>query len=254
MRQSFYHIPLLGLIAATSTPVLAQQSEPSVESYLCTFAGKCGDQAAEPEAETRAAPETRGFRIARPGARQETTAAPETRGFRVARPGVRQTTPAPETKGFRVANPVAARPVAAPVGTRRSVAVARPASRPMAPRAVAAPAANSGRADLSIGFELGSDRMTSAGVAKARIFAQSLMLPELSSKRFAIEGHTDSSGDQAANVALSSRRAQAVADYLVGQGVDRGRLEVKGVGPASPLPGHRASDPANRRVEAALIS
>lgn len=249
MRQSFYRVPLLALVATLSAPAFAQQAEPSVESYLCTFAGKCGDAAEEPAPETRAAPETRGFRIARPGARQDSAPAPETRGFRVARPGrPQQAAPAPDTRGFRVATP-AARPAvaAAPVAARR------PAARP-APRPAAAAAPASGRADLSIGFELGSDRMTEAGVAKARIFAQSLMLPELQAKRFVIEGHTDSSGDRAANVALSERRAQAVADYLVGQGVDRSRIEVKGVGPASPLPGRRATDPANRRVEAALIS
>ena len=34
-----------------------------------------------------------------------------------------------------------------------------------------------------------------------------------------LEGHADSRGSEAANVALAGRRAQAAADYLVGRGV-----------------------------------
>lgn len=241
----------VALLAAS--PVVAQSApagDPSVDSYLCTFAGKCGDKPSTDEP-TKAAPATKGFRLAR-GPQEEpgpAKAAPETKGFRLAR-GPQTTTPvenAPATKGFRVAKgPVPAK--TAPSPTRRASAPAS-YSRP------APPAPNAGsRADLRIAFELGSDRMTSAGVAKARIFAQSLLMPELKSKRFSIEGHTDSLGSADANLDLSRRRAQAVADFLTSQGVDRTRLEVKGMGAQEPLPGLKAKDPANRRVEAELIS
>ena len=90
-------------------------------------------------------------------------------------------------------------------------------------------------------------------MASARIFAQSLMRPELAGKRFLIEGHTDLRGGRALNVPLSERRAQAVADFLASQGVDRSRLVPRGLGSDVPLPGHRSTDPANRRVEAALL-
>lgn len=239
----------LKLLAATSAFVVmgaapgyaqAQQvSDPSVESYLCTFAGKCGDQSAAAEQVTREAPATKGFRLAR-GPQQSQTptteTAPTTRGFRVARP-VPVATAKPK--------PVAAKPTPAP--RYSTPAAPRPAAVARAP--LAAP-----RADLMIGFELGSDRMTSAGLAKARVFARSLLVPELRAKRFQIEGHTDSRGNPDANIELSRRRAQAVADFLVEQGVDRTRLEVVGKGSATPLPGRRATDPINRRVEAELIS
>ena len=65
---------------------------------------------------------------------------------------------------------------------------------------------------------------------------------------------TDSSGSRAINVSLSQRRAQAVADYLMGQGVAQGRLEVRGFGFDRPLPGRPASARENRRVEAVRIS
>ena len=52
---------------------------------------------------------------------------------------------------------------------------------------------------------------------------------------------------------LSQQRAQAVADYLVSQGIAANRLEVRGYGFDRPLPSKYAS-PENRQVEAARIS
>ena len=91
-------------------------------------------------------------------------------------------------------------------------------------------------------------------MASARVFAQSLLTPELSGRRFVISGHTDARGGRALNMALSERRAAAVQDFLVAQGVDRSRLSARGVGPDEPLSGRGAADPANRRVEAELAS
>lgn len=239
------------IFLAVATPAAAQSApaaDPSVDSYLCTFAGKCGDQQPS-DAPTKAAPATKGFRLAH-GPQESTApakAAPDTKGFRLAR-GQQSAAPAnapvetaPATKGFRVAK--------GPAKTAPAPRRAAPA-----PTSYASTAGARSRADLRIAFELGSDRMTPAGLSKARIFAQSLMMPELKSKRFAIEGHTDSLGNADNNLDLSRRRAQAVADFLVSQGVDGNRLEVKGVGSQDPLPGLRSSDPANRRVEAELIS
>jgi len=104
-----------------------------------------------------------------------------------------------------------------------------------------------------IGFKLNSSQITADGQAKARVFAKSLLMPELSGKRFLIEGHTDSLGGLSANMDLSRRRAQAVADFLSQQGVERSRIEVRGFGPSMPLSGRSASDTRNRRVEAKLI-
>ena len=66
-----------------------------------------------------------------------------------------------------------------------------------------------------------------------------------------VEGHTDSDGDPAANQVLSEHRAQAVVDYLVSHGVDRGRLRPVGCAARDPLvandsPEHKA---LNRRTE-----
>ena len=67
-----------------------------------------------------------------------------------------------------------------------------------------------------------------------------------------ISGHTDSVGDDASNLRLSQRRAEAVRDYFVQQaGIDAKLLSVKGHGEAQPIAdnGTEAGRARNRRVE-----
>jgi outer membrane protein OmpA-like peptidoglycan-associated protein len=68
--------------------------------------------------------------------------------------------------------------------------------------------------------------------------------------RIEVQGHTDDRGDDARNLDLSDRRANAVRDYLIGKGIAAGRLEAKGYGGTQPL--DRAHNEAawakNRRV------
>jgi outer membrane protein OmpA-like peptidoglycan-associated protein len=69
--------------------------------------------------------------------------------------------------------------------------------------------------------------------------------------RVEIGGHTDALGDDGANQALSERRAQSVADYLVVQGVMANQLTVVGYGETRPkdAAGTQEADAANRRIE-----
>lgn len=71
--------------------------------------------------------------------------------------------------------------------------------------------------------------------------------------RFSIEvaGFTDNQGGRAANMDLSHRRADAVAEYLVGQGVGPSRLIAQGYGPDRPRASNAtpAGQAANRRIE-----
>jgi len=66
-----------------------------------------------------------------------------------------------------------------------------------------------------------------------------------------IAGHTDSTGGQAHNQALSERRAMSVANYLNGRGVDGRRMSVYGYGPSRPIASNAtaAGRAQNRRVE-----
>ena len=152
------------------------------------------------------------------------------------------------SRGFSLSTPETARP-------RRPAPRARSQRRPPQAAAPRRPAAAQGqRVNLRLTFELGSDKLTPQAVAEARVFGQSLMLPQLVNMRFRIEGHTDSVGTRTSNLALSQRRAQSVADFLVAMGVGRERLEVMGYGPDRPLPGLRTTAGDNRRVEAVRVS
>jgi OOP family OmpA-OmpF porin len=73
----------------------------------------------------------------------------------------------------------------------------------------------------------------------------------------ALVGHTDASGTLAANIALSERRAEAVAEVLVDRyGADRARIAAEGVGFLAPRATNQteAGRQKNRRVEVVVTS
>jgi outer membrane protein OmpA-like peptidoglycan-associated protein len=69
--------------------------------------------------------------------------------------------------------------------------------------------------------------------------------------KFEIGGHTDSDGEDAANLKLSQERADAVKVQLITMGVDAGRLSTKGYGETKPLVPNTSPEGKanNRRVE-----
>jgi len=66
-----------------------------------------------------------------------------------------------------------------------------------------------------------------------------------------IAGHTDSSGDDAMNLALSRRRAESVRQYLIGKGLKTENLVAKGYGETRPIADNTTAmgKQKNRRVE-----
>jgi outer membrane protein OmpA-like peptidoglycan-associated protein len=68
-------------------------------------------------------------------------------------------------------------------------------------------------------------------------------------------GHTDSSGSDAYNQTLSENRAKAVANVLMGNGVQQARIATKGYGESQPKASNAdaAGRAANRRVEIRLV-
>ncbi|MGH8279856.1 MAG: OmpA family protein [Gammaproteobacteria bacterium] len=66
-----------------------------------------------------------------------------------------------------------------------------------------------------------------------------------------VAGYTSSTGTAAYNLKLSQRRAESVMKYLVGHGIDAGRLTAKGYGEADPVASNKtaAGRAKNRRVE-----
>jgi len=104
-------------------------------------------------------------------------------------------------------------------------------------------------ANRIIEFQLGSATLTPSGQHILDELAE--VLPQLSSQRIQIIGHTDSSGSRATNLALSQARADAVKAYLVGKGLSASRFDTTGAGPDQPAasndtPTGRAK---NRRIE-----
>ena len=70
-----------------------------------------------------------------------------------------------------------------------------------------------------------------------------------------IEGHTDSTAPDDYNLALSQRRANAVEDFLIAQGVDPTRISAVGYGERQPIATNDtvAGRQANRRVEIVVL-
>ncbi len=74
-------------------------------------------------------------------------------------------------------------------------------------------------------------------------------------KAVLIEGHTDSQGSANLNQVLSQRRAEAVRDALIQDGVDAARLTAVGIGKDRPVADNATADgrARNRRVEIVVL-
>jgi OmpA-OmpF porin, OOP family len=70
-----------------------------------------------------------------------------------------------------------------------------------------------------------------------------------------VEGHTDSTASDSYNLALSQRRANAVEDFLISQGVDPTRIGARGYGEQLPVATNdtAAGRQENRRVELLVL-
>lgn len=83
------------------------------------------------------------------------------------------------------------------------------------------------------------------------------LLTEYPGNRLEISGHTDNIGSHAYNTELSQKRAQAIVDYLINQGVETNRLIAKGYGETRPLASNddeKEGRKFNRRTEFYVIS
>jgi cytochrome c oxidase subunit 2 len=71
-----------------------------------------------------------------------------------------------------------------------------------------------------------------------------------------LSGHTDNTGDAAANLALSQERADRVLNYLTDKGVDVSRLRAVGYGATRPVESNDTEEgrAQNRRIEFTILS
>ncbi|CAO3360273.1 putative lipoprotein [Azospirillum melinis] len=103
----------------------------------------------------------------------------------------------------------------------------------------------------AIGFRIGFGMNSASIPADAIPYLDSIaqFLAEHPQLHLIVEGHTDASGSDRYNLALSARRARAVRDYIVrAQGVSPQRLSYVGKGRSEPLTSDPYS-PENRRVQ-----
>lgn len=103
--------------------------------------------------------------------------------------------------------------------------------------------------NLSVQFATGSDKLTAGDRALLDKLAAALQQPELAQDRFAVAGHTDTTGDARINLELSCARALAVRRYLAAKGVGEQRLSAYGFGSTRLLAANEPTGGANRRVE-----
>ena len=115
------------------------------------------------------------------------------------------------------------------------------------------------RLDANLLFDFGSAAVPPAGEQYLQRVAA--LLTALDSPRAQVNGHTDQVGDEAANLALSEKRATAVRDLLVRAGVAADSLDAHGLGETEPLRPETLADGSddaaarqlNRRVEIVLL-
>ena len=100
-----------------------------------------------------------------------------------------------------------------------------------------------------VNFEYDSAKLTADSTTVLDRVAASLM--EHTEAKIEVDGHTDSKGNDAYNLSLSRKRANAVKDYLVSKGVNAAQLSAKGYGEKQPIASNDTEDGRshNRRVE-----
>ncbi len=135
---------------------------------------------------------------------------------------------------------------------RRPITVT--ARRPAPPPEPAPPRVVRIEVDEAIYFHNGSARLLRASFPVIDEVAHKIQEhPEISLVR--IEGHTDRAGNDAFNLRLSQRRAEAVRERLISAGVDPARLEAVGYGDEHPIATNdtRVGRTQNRRVEFVVV-
>ncbi|MEO1630811.1 MAG: sodium/proton-translocating pyrophosphatase, partial [Bacteroidota bacterium] len=102
--------------------------------------------------------------------------------------------------------------------------------------------------EQTVEFATGTSELTAS--SRATLDAIAANLTAYSELGITVEGHTDNTGAQETNDTLSQQRAQAVAGYLAGQGVDATRIAAVGYGDARPIASNATEEgrAANRRV------
>jgi outer membrane protein OmpA-like peptidoglycan-associated protein len=100
------------------------------------------------------------------------------------------------------------------------------------------------------------DKSDLRALAKTNIESLAKILNKYPDTDILIEGDTDSTGSEDYNLKLSERRAQSVANYLMGLGVPSSRISMVGLGEMNPIASNDTDygRQQNRRVEVAIFA
>jgi len=81
------------------------------------------------------------------------------------------------------------------------------------------------------------------------------VLKQYGELRIMVSGHTDNVGEAPKNIELSQARANSVKEYMVGKGIEAGRIETRGAGPNEPVADNSTDKgrQENRRIEFKLL-
>ncbi|XZF12663.1 OmpA family protein [Chitinophagaceae bacterium MMS25-I14] len=103
-----------------------------------------------------------------------------------------------------------------------------------------------------IEFQTGSDAISPSSYKLLDEIYNSAVIAE--GLKLGIYGHTDNVGNDATNIPLSERRANAVRAYLLKKGISETQVETKGYGATKPIADNTTTDgkAKNRRVEIVL--
>ena len=104
-------------------------------------------------------------------------------------------------------------------------------------------------ANATIYFEFDKSTLTSKSIQTLKSAVNALN--DNSSIQITLSGHADERGTREYNLALGQRRAEAVSDYLILNGVNKNRITVKSYGEEKPAVNGQdeISYSKNRRVE-----
>jgi len=171
--------------------------------------------------------------------------------------------PEPVTVAEVVTQPVAPAPLPPPIVVAPApVASPAAAPAPAAPAETTPPAVSDAARAKTCQAELTSTAKENPIVfsrdryqltTKAKAAADKLLVAAKACSDFKIQvqAFTDNQGKKAHNTRLSARRAEAVKEYLVAQGLSEGLLTAVGFGPDRPVASNRTASgrAQNRRIE-----
>jgi len=106
---------------------------------------------------------------------------------------------------------------------------------------------------LEIEFKINSFEISSTGINNlVQILPDLTVFLEVTDNNIMVIGHTDTGGSESYNQRISEKRAQAVYNWFIGNGIKANRLKFRGDGETNTryTPG---SSPRNRRIELLII-